>query len=472
MRSRSSEVLIDLDRGQPRRLRAQVEAQLRSAIRSGQLPIGTVLPSSRSLADDLQITRGVIVAAYSQLTAEGFLHSAPGSATTVCLDVATSDQQAVHTGHAASAPMIADFSAGVPDLALFPRVRWAKATRVALNTYPDSFLGYVDGTGVTELRRALADYLSRVRGVRAHEARMIIGSGFSHAIAVLAETFTRGGHATIAVEDPHRGAAPQLRHARLDVRGVALDSQGISVEALRRTGARLVLVTPAHHAPTGIVLSPTRRAELVRWARDVDGYIIEDDYDAEFRYDHHPVGAMQGIAPDRVIYCGTTSKTLAPGIRLGWTIVPSPLADQVMAVRRGTDVHSSTLLQATFACFIEAGDLDRHLRSVRRVYRQRRDALVTAVRTHFPEATPTGIAAGMQTLLRLPDDFDEDAVVARAGEAGVHVVGLRQFRFGTSSDVRPALVLGYGQVQPRDIDAGIAALATAARATRRASTRV
>jgi GntR family transcriptional regulator/MocR family aminotransferase len=464
MRTSSSELLIELDRSRPRGLRVQVEGQLREAVRSGQLPSGTVLPSSRTLAEDLGITRGVVVAAYEQLVAEGYLATTPGSGTVVHggavphphrRDIEPRTQRTIE----------ADFSAGVPDLALFPRSRWSRATRAALQTIPDERLGYADTRGLPELRHALIDYLARVRGVRAHPDQVVICNGFSHGVTVLAEALGRQGHDRIAVEDPHRGAGRQLGHSSLAVRGVELDAEGIVVKALQRTAARAVLVTPAHQAPTGVVLSPARRSALVSWAHAVDGYIVEDDYDAEFRYDHQPVGSLQGIAPDRVVYCGTASKTLAPGVRLGWMVLPEPVMDAVMDVRRGTDVLTSTLLQATFASFVTSGDLDRHLRRVRRLYRQRRDALVTAVATHLPEATPTGVSAGLQTLLVLPPDWDEAAVAARAAEAGVLVRTLSEFRMETPADLPPALVLGYGPLQPATIEHGVQLLATAARSS-------
>ena len=462
MRTSSSELLIELDRSRPRGLRVQVEDQLREAVRTGQLPGGTVLPSSRTLAEDLGLTRGVVVAAYEQLVAEGYLVAVPGSGTVVnrgALPQPTSPP----VERPSEPPIEVDFSAGLPDLAHFPRGRWARATRVALQTVPDERLGYGSVRGLPELQRALVDYLARVRGVRAHPDQVVICSGFSHGITVLAEALGRQGHDRIAVEDPHRGAGRQLEHSSLEVRGVELDAEGIVVDALHRTGARAVLVTPAHQAPTGIVLSSARRSALVSWAHAVDGYVIEDDYDAEFRYDHHPVGSLQGIAPDRVVYCGTASKTLAPGIRLGWMVLPPPMIEPVMDVRRGTDVLTSTLAQATFAEFIAGGDLDRHLRRVRRIYRRRRDALVTAVAQHFAEATPTGVSAGLQTLLTLPAGWDEAAVARSAGEAGVRLRTLNEFRMGDRTDLPPALVLGYGQVEPAEIERGVRLLAAAAR---------
>jgi GntR family transcriptional regulator/MocR family aminotransferase len=464
VRTSSSELLIELDRSRPRGLRVQVEDQLREAVRAGRLPPGTVLPSSRSLAEDLGITRGVAVAAYEQLVAEGYLVAVPGSGTVVNQG-ARPHPPSSPVERPSGPPVEVDFSAGLPDLALFPRARWARASRVALQTVPDERLGYDSTQGLPELQRALVDYLARVRGVRAHTDQVVICSGFSHAVTVLTEALGRLGHDRIAVEDPHLGAGRQLEHSALDVRGVELDAEGIVVDALHRTGARAVLVTPAHQAPTGIVLSPARRSALVNWAHAVDGYVIEDDYDAEFRYDHHPIGSLQGIAPDRVVYCGTASKTLAPGIRLAWVVLPPPLIEAVLDVRRATDVLTSTLLQATFAEFVAGGDLDRHLRRVRRLYRRRRDALVAAVATHLPEATPTGVSAGLQTLLTLPAGWDEAAVARSAEDVGVRVRTLDELCLGTRTDLPPALVLGYGQLEPATIERGVRLLTAAARTT-------
>lgn len=463
MRTSSSEVLIELDRSRPRGLSAQIEEQIRDAIRARQLPRGTRLPSSRALADDLGVSRGVVVGAFDRLIAAGYLASVPGSGTMVGGGSALPPPLPSPRRRPAGPTVVADFGAGLPDLSLFPRARWMAATRRALGRLPDDHLGYGDPRGLGELRSELVDYLARVRGVRAHEDQVFVGSGFSHAISVIAEVLRAGGHTSIAVEDPHRGAGPQLDYARLTVHGVGVDSHGLVVDALRRTASRVVLVTPAHQAPTGAVLSPARRAELIRWADDVDGYVIEDDYDAEFRYDHQPVGALQGIAPERVIYCGTVSKTMAPGLRLGWIVSPPALVQSIVAARRGTDVHSSTVLHATFAEFLRSGDLDRHLRRGRNVYRRRRDALIDAVARHFPEAVPTGVSAGLQTLLRLPAGYDEDGVVERAAAAGVIVAGLRRFRVGPVTPLPPGLVLGYGRLDAERIERGVALLADAAR---------
>ena len=462
MRTTSSELLIELDRSRLRGLRVQIEDQLRGAIRAGRLTNGTLLPSSRALAEDLAVTRGVVVAAYEQLVAEGYLGTVPGSGTVVSSGPPPTAVQ--HAPRVRPDPeAVVDFSAGLPDLALFPRRRWARATHVALETTPDDRFGYGPAQGLPELRAALVDYLGRVRGVSAAPENVVICNGFSHAITVIAAALGHLGHRDIAVEDPHRGAGNQLAYSSLAVHGVPVDAEGLAVDALGKTPARAVLVTPAHQAPTGSVLSSVRRSALVAWARSVDGYVIEDDYDAEFRYDHHPVGAMQGVAPDRVVYCGTASKTLAPGIRLGWMVLPPALVEVVMDVRRGTDVLTTTVVQATFATFVESGDLDRHLRRVRRLYRQRRDALVSALALHLPETTPTGISAGLQTLLELPAAWDEQVLAASAAARGLRLRTLGDFRLGANAGLPPALVLGYGQLSPTTIERGVALLAAAAR---------
>jgi GntR family transcriptional regulator/MocR family aminotransferase len=311
MRTSSSEVLIELDRSRPRGLRAQVEDELKAAIRAGRLAPGTLLPSTRALAADLGVTRGVVVAAYDQLLAEGYLSSRAGAGTIVNPTAPTSSSSVRTTS--AAPPVLIDFKPGLPDLSLFPRAAWARATRAALQTLPDADLGYTDPAGLPRLREAVADYLRRVRGVSADPNRVVVCNGFSHGLSLVVRALVDLGHTAFAVEDPGY-ADPRNEIAWLGARshGVPVDSDGVDVDALRRTRARAVLVTPAHQCPTGCVLSPARRVGLVEWAREVDGFVIEDDYDAEYRYDRHPVGALQGLAPDRVVYSGTLSKSLAP----------------------------------------------------------------------------------------------------------------------------------------------------------------
>jgi GntR family transcriptional regulator/MocR family aminotransferase len=467
MRTSSAEVLVELDRSRPRGLRAQVEDGLRDAIRSGRLTPGTLLPSTRALAADLGVTRGVIVAAYDQLLAEGYLASRPGSGTVVNARSEAGVQTRRPTRD--QTRILVDFRPGLPDLGLFPRAAWLRATRAALQTLPDEQLGYGDPRGLPELREALADYLGRVRGVSTTSDCVLICNGFAHGLGLVVRALQDTGHDMFAVENPgHDGPRAELEWLGARYRGVAVDSDGIVVDELRRSRARAVVLTPAHQYPTGAVLSAPRRTAVAAWAHDVDGYIVEDDYDAEYRYDRHPIGALQGVAPDRVIYSGTLSKSLVPGLRLGWLVLPPPLLEPVVASREATDHSSSSVMQATFVRFLANGDLDRHLRRTRRIYRQRRDALIDALARWFPEASPSGVAAGLHLLVTLPADVDEAIVTERALAAGVRVYPLSQYRTDRCADRPPAFVLGYGTLTPAEIDVSVRQLAEAAATSRTA----
>jgi GntR family transcriptional regulator/MocR family aminotransferase len=453
MGTTSPEVLVELDRSQPRRLRAQLEDGLRDAIRCGRLVPGTALPSTRALAADLGVTRGVVVDAYDQLIAEGYLSARQGSGTIVNR---TAQGAATRSARPATAvPVDIDFRPGLPDLDLFPRAAWLRATRAALQVLPRDHLGYADPRGLPDVRHAVADYLARVRGVSADPERVVLCNGFGHGLSLVASALRGAGHAAVAVEDPgYDGARDVLAFAGVPLRGIAVDTDGIDPDALRRSDARAVVVTPAHQNPTGAVLSAARRSALVEWAREVDGYVIEDDYDAEYRYDRHPAGAIQGLDPDRVVYCGTTSKALAPGLRLGWLVLPADLVEPIVAARRGTDLATSSILQATYAALLTNGDLDRHLRRTRRVYRQRRDALIEALGRWFPDARPCGASAGLHVLVDLPRHLDERTVADRALEAGVRAYPLTTYRVNRRGRPAPGLVLGYGSLTPAALERG------------------
>ena len=358
------------------------------------------------------------------------------------------------------APAIIDFRPSIPELSTFPRTAWLRATRAALHALPDRYFGYSNPRGLTQLRRAVAEYLGRVRGVVADYDQVVICNGFAHGLSLVARQLLNSGHTTFAVEDPgHGGLRAELAWLGASDDPVPVDGDGIVVEKLRRSSARVVVVTPAHQFPTGAVLAPPRRRAIIAWARDVDGYVIEDDYDAEFRYDRHPVGAMQGLAPDRVIYCGTLSKSLAPGLRLGWLVLPSPLVAPIAESRMFIDHATSTPVQATFAEFLGNGDLDRHLRRMRRVYRQRRDVLVAALARWLPDATLSGVAAGLHVLVTLPQGPDEPALVAQAAERGVRIYPLGDYRVAKANDAVPAVLLGYGNLTPPAIEEGVRILA-------------
>ncbi|MGK5558910.1 PLP-dependent aminotransferase family protein, partial [Actinomadura kijaniata] len=382
---------LPLDRSAGR-LAAQIAAGFRAAVRSGRLTAGTRLPSSRDLARDLEVSRGVVVTAYEQLIAEGFLTARRGDGTRVA-PLARPDEPAEPRppvwpcAPAVAAPTIThDLRPGRPDLTAFPRERWLAALRAVLRTGAHAeLLAYPDPGGAPVLRAELAGYLGRVRAAATTTDQVVIMNGVAHGLSTLTRLLADDGHTRLAVEDPTSDRQlPMLRATGIALDRVPVDGEGLDVAALERTGARAVLVTPAHQYPTGVVLSPRRRAELVAWARRVDGLIIEDDYDAEFRYDRDPVGCLQGIDPERVALLGSVSKALAPALRLGWVVAPPRWADRLRQHRAHTDLGAPALDQHALAHLLSSGGYDRHLRAMRRRYRARRDALADALRTRLP----------------------------------------------------------------------------------------
>ncbi|MEO5877644.1 MAG: PLP-dependent aminotransferase family protein, partial [Streptosporangiaceae bacterium] len=395
-----ADLFLTLDRSAGR-LAGQVAAELRLAIRDRRLGGGTRLPSSRELGLDLGVSRGVVVAAYEQLVAEGFLTARPGDGTRVAMIPATpaAGRTGTGAGPGAEAPVAYDLRLGRPDLSAFPRERWLSAVKHVLRTLPHTGLAYPDPAGVPALRTELAAYLGRVRSAVTTPAQIVITGGVAHGLSTVVRVLGR----TLAIEDPTSSRQlPMLAAARVPLVQVPVDAEGIDVAALASTTARAVLVTPAHQFPTGVVLSPGRRAELLAWARAVDGVIIEDDYDAEFRYDREPVGCLQGVDADRVVLLGSVSKALAPALRLGWMAAPPALADAVANFRAETDLGSPVIEQHALAHLIATGAYDRQLRLMRRTYRARRDALVTALEEHLPGARISGISAGLHLYVALP----------------------------------------------------------------------
>jgi GntR family transcriptional regulator / MocR family aminotransferase len=439
------ELLIEL-RG--RRRRALLEDRLRELIRDGTLSPGSRLPSSRALAGDLGASRRLVVEAYAQLLGEGYLVSRQGAGTFVAAMAGVTDGVPVQPP---ARRLRIDFFPGSPDLGYFPRTLWLSAVREVLRTVPASAFGYPDPRGAPELRAALAAYLRRVRGVIVEPDAIVICAGATQGLALLGRALARRGTTDIAVEDP--GLPPHrlvLEYAGLRVEGVPVDGAGLDVQAIR---APVVLATPAHQCPMGVVLSPARRTALIGWAR-AGGLVIEDDYDAEFRYDRAPLGALQGLAPDRVVYLGTASKTLAPGLRLGWLGLPSSLIDGVVEAKLLDDLGSSTIEQLALARLIETAAYDRHLRKVRRRNRARRDALVAAVAENLPEAQVSGISAGLHALVRLPRPLDAQRLLVEAGRRslGVYPLTLHMIDPPAQTD---AIVLGYASLSEPAIREGI-----------------
>ncbi len=471
------ELLVRLDRSGSQPLRAQLDASLREAIRDGRLRAGERLPSTRELARALGISRGMVQECYGQLLAEGYLTSRTGSATRVA-DISgqrTGDAgDKIAAGPAAISaprepgqpPLLADFRPGVPDLSSFPRTDWAWAVKQACLQVASADLGYGDPHGSLALREVLAGYLRRVRAAAASPEQMVISTGFAQGInLVLRALAHHGGVRHVAFEDPGYGSTQTDETIRaalamdIDVTFLPVDEQGLVVGELRASGAQAVVVTPAHQSPTGVVMSPARRHALTGWARSGGGYVIEDDYDSEFRYDKEPVGVLQGLAPDQVFLIGTASKALAPAVRLGWVQAPRGLAAAVAAEKEMSDRGSCILDQLALATLLTSGRYDRHLRRMRAVYAARRTALTDAFARHVPEVRLTGLAAGFHAVAPLPSGADETAVVAAALERRVGLHGIGEYRGDPGTVAPPALVMGFGNVRERTIEPAIAAVA-------------
>jgi GntR family transcriptional regulator / MocR family aminotransferase len=455
----AQELLVTLNRSGGGPLREQLEGELRAAIHSGRLAVGAVLPPSRVLARELGVARSVVVEAYGQLSAEGYLEARQGSGTRVRATITREPP-----GHPASdgrGPGRTRLLGGLPDPASFPRAAWQRSYRAALGTLADTGFGYADPRGAVELRRVLAGYLGRVRAVVADPDELLVCNGFTQGLALVCRALRARGAERVAVEDPCFGFYRRLiANAGLEPVAVPVDEHGLDLDVLARHDLAAVLVAPAHSYPTGAVLSPERRIGLVRWASERDALVIEDDYDAEFRYDRAPIGALQGLRPERIVYGGTISKTLSPMLRIGWLVAPAWLRDDVRREKLYDDLSSSLLDQLALAQFIDSGDLARHLRRVRPVYRRRRDAALRALAEHLPNATPAGVAAGLHLYVRLPSGCDEAALLRAAGERGVRIE--RSASHWADRDAAPpAFVLGYGVADEAAIERGIAAVGEA-----------
>jgi GntR family transcriptional regulator/MocR family aminotransferase len=451
------ELLLELDRQRSEPLRVQLERGLRDAIRSGRLQPGERLPSSRELARELEVSRGLVLECYTQLQAEGYLTSRGGSATRVAPGAEA--PPAPPPRPAAQVRPSIDFRQSVPDLASFPRRDWAWAMREACRELPAGELGYGNAWGSGALRAVLAAYLRRVRGAVAEPERIVICSGVQQGVNLVLRALAKRGVKRVAFEDPgHSDHRAGLELAGIEAVPVPVDDRGVDVEAVEASGAGAVVLTPAHQSPTGALLAPERRQALVAWAAEHDATLIEDDYDAEFRYDREPVGALQGLAPERVATLGSVSKSLAPGLRLGWVVCPPRLADAIVAEKRIEDRSSPIIDQLALAALIESGRYDRHLRRMRGVYAARREALMAALARHAPGLELRGLAAGFHVLVLLPPGRSEAEVVDAARERSVGVYGLGADTFG---EVRwpPALVIGFGNVGEGAIEKGIASIA-------------
>ncbi len=440
---------------------------IRTAIIDGRLQAGAPLPATRLLAVDLGVSRGVIVEAYQRLADEGLVSARSGAGTRIV--GVTRPAPGPRPARAGPQPVPAearrpdpvllpqrwraraeiDLSPGVPDLSGFPRAAWMRAERLVLEQASVTDLGYGDPRGSQWLRTELAGWLARTRGLRAEPGDIIVVTGVAQALALLARVLRARAVREIAVEDPgSRGTRDDLAYWGLRPVPVPVDEHGLQVDELARGDQRAVLLTPAHQFPTGVVLAPQRRRDLLDWAAGADALIVEDDYDAEYRYDRAPVPALHASAPGLIAYAGSTSKTLAPGMRLGWLIPPARLHADLVEAKYASDLGSPALPQLVLARLIAGGELEQHIRLVRKRQRSRRDALLGALRSYLPEGRVQGVAAGLHLLVTFPglagqaSDTDLAEAILRAGVL-VHPLSWHRQRLGV-----PGFVLGYAAHTP------------------------
>lgn len=460
----ANELLVTLAEPGRTSLRMRLTDALRDAARSGQLAPGTTLPSTRILAQDLGVSRGVVVEAYAQLAAEGILRSRAGASTTVVFVPETGLPKRWHDERPVgpAGPEI-DLRPGWPDLSAFPRKAWSAASSEVLRNLPDAAFGYSEPWGPWELRHQLANYLARVRGAMTAPDGIVAVSGVTQGLTLLCRMLCHDGENRLAVEDPSNAVQRQLL-GRLGINqiDVPVDEQGLRVDLLAASNVRAVLCTPAHQYPSGVALGPTRREQLLRWASDVGGLIIEDDYDAEFRYDRAPVACLQGMDPRHVALVGSVSKSLAPALRIGWVVTPPELVGALRGIKRDDDFGSNAIDQYVLARFLESGAYDRHLRALRRRYRQRRDAFVQALAHRLPDWQVMGSAGGLHLTVAVPPHVSESQLVAATSSRGLAVLGLSsmsgQFKSG------PGIVITYARATPDMLDEAVSRLVAASNA--------
>ncbi|MDQ7804266.1 PLP-dependent aminotransferase family protein [Amycolatopsis sp. A133] len=465
--SKGSDFLqLDVREAPPGGLADWLAGQLRAAIADGRLPIGARLPASRVLAAELRVSRGVVTEAYQRLIDDG--HAAGrGRAGTVVVaapvlppepepdrspaKVITALPGVAVFDAVRAAPARIDLTPGVPDLTAFPRAAWLRAERAVLDELEPAHFGYGDPRGAPAMRVAVSHWLARNRGIRADPGEIIVVAGVAQALTLVGEVLRQHGLSEIAVEDPSSlGARQHLHHCGLATPPVPVDDDGLLVSELR---APAVLLTPAHQFPMGVVLGGERRRELMRWVAG-GGIVVEDDYDAEHRYDRAPVPAVRSMVPE-VCYTGSVSKLLAPALRVGWLLAPPRFRDDLVAAKRFADLGNPVLAQLVLARLMETGELERQLRVVRARHRRRRDAMIRALASEVPSAVVHGAAAGLHLTITFDAEVDDVELAATALAEGVKVQPLSWHR---QRPGRPGLVLGYAARTATEIVEGVAVL--------------
>jgi len=458
-----------------RNLQSQLQVQMRQAILSGRLAAGVRLPATRSLAQALGISRNTVLAVYEQLQTEGYLqaHGAGGtqvSATAQRTMQPARPQQPADARHrlhprwqtpAASPPpggqppIRIDLRLGQPELRHFPFGTWNRLHARAVRRLGQVPLGYgQDALGHLPLRDMLVQHVSALRAVACTAGDVMVTCGAQQAFDLIARILVTPGRTTVAVEDPGYPLAREAFAAHgARIAGVPVDAQGLVVARIPRQ-ARVVCLTPSHQFPLGVVLSAERRVALLQWAREVDGCIVEDDYDSEFRYGGRSLDALKTLdSQGSVFYVGTFSKTLFPALRIGFVIAPPWARDALARAKTLGDWQCAIHTQETLASFMRDGHLRRHVRKMHRLYEARRDAILQAAR---PILAPYPSCAGLHVTLELPAGVQDAPVAAALAQRGIAVEALSRYRLDAAG--AGALALGFGQADARQIGEAMAAI--------------
>ncbi|MFP3390394.1 PLP-dependent aminotransferase family protein [Brevibacillus sp. SIMBA_040] len=456
---------MSIDREKPMSLIRQLYTEIRTKILQGEITTGYKLPSTRSLATELQVSRNVVVEAYDQLLAEGYIESTQGSGYFVASGTyleqharnrKQAELQPQNTGEEAE-PCI-DFRSGVPALELFPRTAWGKMVQRVCQEAPASAFGYGRPEGQPELREVLSRYLYRMRGVQCEPWQIVMTSGATQALSLIAKVLLFPG-STVQMEDPITHDIQTIfRSAGAAIQPVATDVHGMVMESLPKsplTTPSFVFVTPSHQFPLGGTLPIQRRIQLIQHAREMDCYIVEDDYDSEFRYESAPISSIQGLAPDRVIYIGSFSKILSPGLRLGYLVLPPSLVKPYQEAKWFADLHTSTLDQLALGHFIEEGHLEKYINRVKKLYKKRRKCLTDALRQAFGEQVCIwGESAGLHIVVSFAGITFTHEHFAALEANGVRLYPVEEHAIikGRHED---KVIIGYGNVSEEQIQEGI-----------------
>jgi GntR family transcriptional regulator/MocR family aminotransferase len=459
---------ITVDRSQKMPIIKQVYDQIRLSIVRGDLRAGEQLPSTRELARNLHVSRIVIVEVYEQLLAEGYLESRLGAGTYVSQgayleEVPRERLPLIHTSTDAGKEKksLIDFRAGLPALDLFPRNLWGRlVSRVCAEASPAVF-GYDHPEGCTDLRIALARYLAKTRRVRCDPDQLVITSGAAQAFSLVARLLLSPGNEVI-IEDPVTYEVQRIFSAAgARLFPIPVDEDGMQTNLLlREKHPAFVFVTPSHQFPLGGLLPIQRRIHLIQFARAVGCYLVEDDYDSEFRYNGTPVSSLQELDPERVIYVGTLSKVLSPALRLGYIVLPPPLIERCRQLKRLTDLHSAVLEQLTLVHFIEEGHLERHILKMKKIYRKRRETLIAALENHFSSQIQIyGDVAGLHLVAEFGRRALTEQTFADWEEAGVRLYPVEGHAIRKGHH-RSKVILGYGNLTQDEIEEGVMRIKT------------